>query len=544
MQVLRDFIKDESVDLIYLDPPFKSNANYNMLFRTPANVPPISQIMAFEDTWQWTVESERMFDELMQSDAKTASAVRGLRDGLGANNMMAYIVMMAIRLVELYRVLKPTGSLYLHCDPTASHYLKIILDSIFGPENFMNEIIWKRTGSHNRAKRWGPIHDTIFYYSKTVIKTWNRVLQPYRQEYLDTTYRYSDTNGRYRLTELTGPGIRTGDSGKPWKEVDFTSRGRHWEPPPDRSLPNWFIYPSKWSEMTVQQRLDVLNNQGLVDWGKNGNSLPRFKKYLLPNSGLPLQDVILDILPISGNEDLGYDTQKPVALLERIIKASTNENETVLDPFCGCGTAVHAAQKLNRMWIGIDITHLAIGLVEHRLYNAFFTRPDVCGTPVSTEDAEDLAKRDKFQFETWAATLIPGVLPNKKQVADEGVDGVGFVKIKKDGKIDMHVKIIVSVKSGENLNPSMIRDFAGTMNSKEAHLGIFICLRKPTKSMVTEAAKAGFFSTAFDKYPRIQIHTINEHFDGIRPHLPQRIDIGGGKVDSNIRPDRQASLVP
>ena len=440
--------------------------------------------------------------------------------------MMAYLTMMAIRLIELHRVLKPTGSLYLHCDPTASHYLKIILDAIFDPRNFQNEVIWKRTGSHNRTKRWGPIHDVLFYYSKSKIKTWNRILQPYTKEYLDSAYRYNDEFGRYRLTELTGPGTRTGDSGKPWKGVDFTERGRHWEPPPDRSLPDWFAYPKSWSTMSVQERLDELDKQNLIDWGKDGNSLPRFKKYLLPDSGLPLQDMIVDILPVSGNEDMGYDTQKPVALLERIITASSNEGDVVLDPFCGCGTAVEASQKLNRVWTGIDITHLAIGLIEKRMRDAFGISVKVHGTPNSFESAEELARRDKFQFEAWAVKLIPNVLPNKKQVGDRGIDGRGYIHLGKDEKgkrIDS--KIIVSVKGGDSLTPSMVRDLVGTMGSEEADLGIFVCLRKPTRKMKEAAAKAGTFETPLgESYPKLQIYTISDHFNGIKPNLPSLAD--------------------
>ena len=526
LKVLRDKIRDESVDLIYLDPPFNSKADYNILFKTPDNVDSSSQITAFEDTWHWTSESELAYSQLLNTDSKIASVIRGLREAIGENDMMAYLTMMAIRLIELHRALKPTGSLYLHCDPTASHYLKIILDAVFDPHNFQNEIIWKRTGSHNRTKRWGPIHDVLFYYSKSKTKTWNRVLQPYTQEYLDSAYRYNDEFGRYRLTELTGPGTRTGDSGKPWKGVDFTDRGRHWEPPPDRSLPDRFVYPKSWSMMSVQERLDELDKQNLVDWGRDGNSLPRFKKYLLPDSGLPLQDMILDILPVSGNEDMMYDTQKPVALLERIIMASSNEGDVVLDPFCGCGTAVEAAQKLNRNWIGIDITHLAIGLIEKRMRDAFGISIKVHGTPNSFESAQELARRDKFQFEAWAVKLIPNVLPNKKQVGDRGIDGRGYIQLGKNEKgkrID--AKIIVSVKGGGSLVPSMVRDLVGTMRSEKADLGVFVCLRKPTRKMKEAAAKAGTFETPLgESYPKLQIYTISDHFNGIKPNLPSLAD--------------------
>ena len=526
LKVLREKIRDESIDLVYLDPPFNSKADYNVLFKTPENVDSPSQIIAFEDTWHWTNESESAYGHLLKADPKIASVIRGLREAIGENDMMAYLVMMAVRLIELHRVLKPTGSLYLHCDPTASHYLKIILDAVFDPRNFQNEIIWKRTGSHNSSKRWGPIHDVLFYYSKSKTKTWNRILQPYTKEYLDAAYRYNDKFGRYRLTELTGSGTRAGESGQSWKGVNFTERGRHWALPPTRSLPDWFVYPESWSKMSVQERLDTLDEQNLIDWGKDGNSLPRFKRYLLPSSGLPLQDMIVDILPVSGGEDMGYDTQKPVELLERIIRASSDEGDLILDPFCGCGTAIEAAQKLNRRWVGIDITHLAIGLIEKRMRDAFDITIRVDGTPTSFESAEELARRDKFQFETWAVGLIPNVLPNKKQVGDRGVDGRVYIQLGKDDKgkrID--AKIIVSVKGGDNLTPSMIRDLEGTMDSEKAELGVFVCLRTPTRKMKEAAARAGMFETPLgESYPKLQIHTVSDHFNGIRTNLPSLAD--------------------
>ena len=523
---MRDKINDESVDLVYLDPPFNSKADYNILFKTPDNIGPSSQIIAFEDTWHWTNESERTYAQLLRADSKIASVIRGMKEAIGENDMMAYLVMMAIRLIELHRVLKPTGSLYLHCDPTASHYVKIILDAIFDPRNFQNEIVWERTGSHNSAKRWGPIHDVLLYYSKSKTKTWNRILLPHKTTYLTSSYRYNDEFGRYRLSELTGSGTRAGDSGKPWRGVDFTERGRHWAIP-SRSLPDWFVYPESWSTMSVQERLDELDKQNLIDWGKDGNSLPRFKKYLRPNSGRVLQDIITDIRLVSGNEDMRYDTQKPVALLERIITASSNEGDVVLDPFCGCGTAIEAAQKLNRNWIGIDTAPFAIGLIEKRMKDAFGIRiKEVHGIPNSFESAQALAKRDKFQFEAWAVQLIPNVMPNKRQVGDRGIDGRGYIQLGKDGngkRID--AKIIVSVKGGDHLAPSMIRDLAGTMESEGAELGVFVCLRKPTKRMKEAAAKVGTFETPLGgSYPKLQIYTISDRFNKIKPNLPSLAD--------------------
>lgn len=373
LKVLRESIPDQSVDLIYLDPPFNSNASYNVLFKAPSGEQSQAQIKAFEDKWHWNESAERAFNEVVtgpHSDA--AIMLRAMRSALGENDMMAYLAMMAVRLIELRRVLKPTGSLYLHCDPTASHYLKILLDSVFGPTTFRNEIIWKRTGAHGRAKRWGPIHDTILFYTASDNYTWNRILEEYDPEYLEKFYRHEDGHGKYQPISLTGPGVRTGSSGKPWRDINPNDSGRHWELPPDRAIPEWFDHPEGYSKMTCKERLDVLDRAGLIYWPKQGR-VPRFKRYADVAGGNPVQDIVTDIVPISAHskDRLGYPTQKPVELLERIIAASSNENDIVLDPFCGCGTTIHAAQKLSRQWIGIDVTHLAIALVERRLREAF-----------------------------------------------------------------------------------------------------------------------------------------------------------------------------
>ena len=421
-----------------------------------------------------------------------------------------------------------TGSLYLHCDPTASHYLKIILDAIFNPRNFQNEVVWKRTFSHNRAKRWGPIHDAVLFYSKTDDFTWNRTIQPYDESYVAKAFTHHDQFGVFSSESLTGPGKRTGDSGKVWEGIDPDSIGRHWEPPPDRSLPEHFRFPEGWSGLSVRERLTILNDQNMIYWPKKKNGKPRFKRYLSNELGLAIQDIVTDIPPISSQakERMGYPTQKPITLLERIIKASSNESDTILDPFCGCGTAIHAAQRLNRNWTGIDVTHLAIGLIEKRMRDAFGIKVNVRGTPNSFDSAKDLARRNKFQFEAWAVTLIPNVLPNTKQVGDKGVDGRGYIHLgkNKDGK-RIDAKIIVSVKGGGNLTPSMVRDLAGTMSSEKAKLGVFVCLKEPTRKMREAAVSEKFFSTPFgESYPRLQIYTISDYFNGIRPNLPSLAD--------------------
>ena len=279
----------------------------------------------------------------------------------------SYLAYMAARLLEMRRVLKPTGSLYLHCDPTMSHYLKLVMDAIFGRARFQNEVIWKRQSSHNRAKRWGPVHDTILFYAAPGF-TWNRALQPLDVEYVKRFYRHTDERGKFRVDNLTGPGLRAGDTGQPWQEIDLSDRGRHWEVPPDRALPDWFVFPGGYAQMTARQRLAVLDQQGLINWPTRG-SMPGFKRYLTSKSGASVTDTVLDIPPLShaARERVGYPTQKPLALLERIIKASSNAGDVVLDPFAGCATACVSAESLHREWVGIDISPKAAELVRQRM---------------------------------------------------------------------------------------------------------------------------------------------------------------------------------
>ena len=522
LEVLRDSIADASVDLIYLDPPFNSNASYNVLFRGPSGNESAAQIEAFDDTWHWTDTAEAAYGEVLRSDnAKAAEMLRAMRSGLGENDMMAYLAMMAVRLIELHRVLKPTGSLYLHCDPTASHYLKILLDAVFGGRNFRNEIVWKRTSSHSGAKRWGPIHDILFLYGKSGKSVWNEVFESYDEKYLDRFYRFSDGGGRFRVGDLTGAGTRKGDSGKPWRGVDPTQSGRHWAVPTaiiERSGLN-----GTFGTMSVQEKLDRLDELGLIYWPPKGK-VPQFKRYLEGQRGNRIQDIISDIAPLSGQarERLGYPTQKPVALLERIIAASSNPGDLVLDPFCGCGTTVHAAEMLGRRWTGIDITHLAIGLIEKRLRDAF---PKVAfathGVPQDLSGARDLARRGQYhEFEKWALSLINAQPGNfGKKGADRGIDG--NIWFGKTGRA------IVSVKAGENIGVGMIRDLRGVIEREGAGIGVFLTLTPPKKTMISEAAAAGQFEVeGCAPVPRLQIVTIEEAMN-LRDravHLPLRRD--------------------
>lgn len=513
--VLRESIADESVDLVYLDPPFNSNAGYNVLFKAPAGQKSEAQIEAFEDTWHWTNSAARAYDYVIHSKhTDAATMLKAMRSFLGKNDMMAYLAMMSARLIELHRVLRPTGSLYLHCDPTASHYLKILLDSIF-PGFFRSEIIWKRTSAHNSAKRWGPVHDVILFYSKSENFKWNSVFQNYREDYVKSFYRMKGADGKlFQVGDLTGAGIRKGESGAVWKGVDPTAKGRHWAPP--RKFPGGEELP----ESTLEA-LDMLDSLGRIYW-PDEKGVPRFKRYLEDMQGMAAQDVVDDINPLSSRdkERLGYPTQKPLALLQRIIEASSEPGDLVLDPFCGCGTTVHAAQKLERQWIGIDITHLAVSLIERRLKDAFpGIRFEVHGTPKDIGGAKDLANRDKYQFQWWAVSLVDAVPQGgKKKGMDRGIDGLRWVRASpKDGDFE---KVLVSVKGGENVGAAMVRDFKGTIEREGAVGGMFVTLAEPTREMTREAAAAGFFETSFGRHPKIQILTIAGLLAGQKPDLP------------------------
>jgi len=508
LEVMRKYLPDECIDLVYLDPPFNSNRDYNLLFREQSGEPAQGQIKAFTDTWQW---SERAYDEFCQTCPKPAlvELVQGFVRTLGRNDLTAYLVMMAPRLVELHRVLKPTGSLYLHCDPTASHYLKVMLDVIFGARNFRNEIVWKRTGAHGGAKRWGPVHDIILFYTKSDQYLWNRVYEPLDRDYIERFYRYTDERGRYQLVSLTGAGVTKGDSGKPWRGVDPTQVGRHWAVP--QSIVEQLVGKERAQQMSVQEKLDLLDSAGYIVWPARGR-VPRYKRYLEMSEGNPIQDVITDIQPIGAHarERLGYPTQKPLALLERIIQASSNEGDIVLDPFCGCGTAIVAAQKLNRRWIGIDITHLAIALIKYRLSDMFDLKEGkdyrVVGEPTTVAEARALAQQDRDEFQKWAIGLIPRARPYQdKKGKDTGIDGVLFFKDDlKDPK-----RALIQVKSGR-VSVKDIRDFRGVLEREGATLGLFVTLEPPTRDMVQEAEQAGFYTTPLGnlRIPRLQIRTV------------------------------------
>ncbi len=520
LHVLREHVKDESVDLIYLDPPFNSNANYNILFKGPGGDSSESQIEAFEDTWHWNESAESAFDGVMRSGNTAAfTLLRAMRDFLGDNDMMAYLAMMAVRLIELHRVLKPTGSLYLHCDPTASHYLKIMLDAIFGPERFRSEVVWKRSSAHSSAKRWSPVHDVIFMYTKGDKYTWNPVYQPLPQETADAWYNNVEegTGRRFNRADLTAAGTRTGPSGQPWRGVDPTTKGRHW------AIPGFV--KDVVAGLDTQAALDALDVAGRIFWPKKKGGSPMLKRYLDEAKGIPALDVITDISPLNNVsiERLGYPTQKPEALLHRIIYASSNEGDVVLDPFCGCGTTVAAAQQMRRQWIGIDITFIAVDLIDKRLRDTYGSEVratyEVHGIPRDVGGAGALFRANPFDFERWAVSVVGGQ-PHQRaeQAGDKGVDGwIRFPVSDRDIG-----RVIVSVKGGRQLNPAMVRDLHGTVESQRADMGLLVTLGEPTRGMREEARRSGTYTHPLTRhsYPRLQVSTVDELLRGRQPDLP------------------------
>ena len=355
-------LNSESVDLIYLDPPFNSNRTYSAPIGSEAAG------AAFKDTWALDDVDVAWHGEIAEQNPAVYSVIGTAGEAHG-KGMKSYLIMMAVRLLEMRRVLKETGSIYLHCDPTASHYLKLLMDAVFGKSGYKNEVIWRRTGAHGRSKRWGPIHDTILFYTNSKTYAWNRIYQAYDPEYVREFYSEEDDHGFYQPVALSGPGIREGSSGLPWRDRDPSVLNRHWELPPDRALPSWIVRPPNYSEMTCQERLDILDRQGLIVWSNKPGAMPRYKRYLSVSPGNAIQDMIWDIRPISSRarERVGYPTQKPLALLDRIIRASSNEGDMVLDPFAGCATACVASERLDRQWVGIDISEKAAELVQVRI---------------------------------------------------------------------------------------------------------------------------------------------------------------------------------
>ena len=506
LDVLRAHVRDESVDLIYLDPPFNSNASYNILFKSPTGAGADASIEAFDDTWSWGPAASAALMDITESGNHALHVLmQAMRTAIGENAMMAYLAMMAVRLVELHRVLKPAGSLYLHCDPTASHYLKLVLDAVFGAENFRTEIVWKRTFAHgNVGRTYGDVTDSILFYSKTINYVWN---QPFRQvagERIAVKYPKADPDGRlWQSVTLRNPGLR------PNLHYPYTaSNGVTYQP-----------HPNGWS--CNVERMRKYDREGRLHFPVRADGALRLKMYADESPGERLQSLWDDIPPISSQaqERLGYPTQKPRALLERIISAWSNPGDVVLDPFCGCGTAVDAAQKLGRRWIGIDVTHLAIGLIEKRLREGYGDAVpfETVGVPKDLASAQRLAADDPHQFQAWI-TLRLGGWPwmGGRKGGDKGVDGY-FYYVGQGGQTETGV---ISVKAGNHVNPAMVRDLWGVMQRDGHKLGLFVSAALPTRGIEQEAASHGLIETEFGRFPALQIFTLAEMFQNRHPMLP------------------------
>ena len=510
LDVLRRHVRDETVDLIYLDPPFNSNRSYNVLFKTQSGDDAAAQIQAFDDSWHWSQQAEKQYLALLGggAPAQVAEAIEAMRHLLGQNDVLAYLVMMTARLVELRRVLKPTGSLYLHCDPTASHYLKVMLDAIFGPTNFRNEIIWQRTASKGlMTKRLPSNHDALLVYQRTAAAKWNdaEAFIPYIEGDLDdkTDAKYSRVDGdgqRYQLTSLINP-----NSDRPNLTYEFLGVTRVW----------------RWTKERMEREY-ALGHVVQTAPGK----VPRYKRFLNEQAGKPIGDVWTDIAPVNARaaERLGYPTQKPLALLERIVALSSDEGDVILDPFCGCGTAVDAAQKLGRRWIGIDITYIAIDLIRKRMRHTYGDEIEqafsVVGIPRDLDGARALFGENPFDFERWAVSLIDGQ-PNEKQIGDRGIDGL--IRFHADAE---HIgRVLVSVKGGQSVNPAMVRELVGVVKRENAEMGVLITMERATAGMLDEAARSGSYENGFTgaSYPRIQVMTLPDWFAGKRPRMPTPI---------------------
>ncbi|MDE0347602.1 MAG: DNA methyltransferase [Boseongicola sp.] len=495
------------VDLYYLDPPFNSKADYNILFgqdRARTAGGKFAQFVAFEDTWSWDDAAQDRVDAIERAIAHPAHRiVKGLRYALGDCGMLAYLSYMAERLVEIRRVLKPTGSVYLHCDPVASHYLKAVMDGVFGHENFRGEIVWKRTSAHSSARRPGPVHDVILFYSARAQYVWNSLYQEYDAAYIAQRFRGGDGK-KWKDADLTGSGVRHGETGQVWRGFDVTAKGRHWAYPP--------------------ARLDVMDAEGRIYWPKKKTGWPRERKFLDEAKGVPLQDIWADIPPINSQakERLGYPTQKPEALLRRVIEASSNRGDVVLDPFAGCGTTVIAARNLRRRFVGIDISHFAIDIVrERRLKDK---RIPINGFPVDLPSAEMLAREVPFEFEKWAITRIPGMVPNAVQIGDGGIDGRGTIY--GDGSL-----VLAQVKGGRTVPLGHVRDFRHVLARERAACGVFTTLRPITSPRARAEAKgAGYLELGASRYPAAQLWSIQDYFQDRLPVLPPLADPYTGKA--------------
>ena len=503
-------MRSASVDLIYLDPPFKSDQAYNAIYKDETGRPIPDQIEAFCDLWTLDEETERqlrVMPVLMRESGINDETVEFWRlwmNALRATNpkMLAYLAYMVQRLVVMKRLLRPSGSVYLHCDQTASHYIKVMMDGIFGHDNFQNEIVWKRTSAHSDAKGFGQVCDYILYYSATGKRKWNGVTVPHDPEYLDKNYRFEDERGRYRHHEV----IRTASMGER-RNLAYEYSG----------------YTPKWGWRMVREKLEALDAEGMIVWSNSGR--PYRKTYL--SNGQAASNLWVDIPNALGNERLGYQTQKPLALLERIIAASSNKGDVVLDPFCGCATTLEAAHNLNRRWIGIDIAIHAIKRVAavrlgERCKLVVGRDFEITGVPRTLEGAKDLWERDKYHFQKWAVEEVDGFVTTKR-TADGGIDGRLYIDVKDEPELQ---SMVLEVKGGKNVTIADLRALHSVLEREDALMAGLIIMEPlgdvKMRNFQRLMAEAGdlHIAGAGRVYPRMQILSVPEILEGKRFETP------------------------
>lgn len=507
LEILTRFISDETVDLVYLDPPFNKSAAYSVIFRDESGRTSDAQMATLEDYWHWGPTPAQHYEYLTNSaenggavPAAASALIGALHAAIRPSPLLAYLVEMTVRLIELRRVMKPTGSLYLHCDPTASHYLKLVLDAIFGPRNFLNEIVWKRTATKGDAHRkYGAVHDVILLYGRGPKATFNSQDVAHGEKYTSRfTLDDNDGRGPYEGAPLDSPNSRP--------NLTYEYKGY----PPPRN--GWRVSRELMAQLDADNRLIFPTNlRGRI----------RRKNYLWELKGRPVGDVWTDLPPINSQarERLGYPTQKPLALLERIVAASSQPGDIVLDPFCGCGTALEAAQGLGRRWIGIDISNFAVEVIQDRMHRLGVPVP-IVDWPTEMDGVKRMVDGPdgRHRFEAWALARL-GLAENRRG-GDGGIDGrIGFTG--PGGRLE---NIIVSVKSA-HVGPGAVRDLKGTMSRERSAMGILFTFEEPTRAATNEAVQSGFYRSPLDghQYPKVLIHTVRELLEeGRLPDLPTR----------------------
>jgi DNA modification methylase len=533
LRVLQEHVQTNSIDLVYLDPPFNSKAQYNLLYETPDNRRETAQRSVFRDTWSWEEEAEFCFETVLAHGGNVASIVNALVTALKRSDTAAYLAMMAARLVEIRRVLKQRGSLYLHCDPTASHYLKLVLDQLFEPSNYRNEISWRRTSAHNDAKQgrrqYGNVRDVILFYTASDDWCWNQQYTPYEEEYLTNEYKHESDEGLYKETDVTAakPG---GDTSYVWRIKRREGSKERWQP----DLDSEYLLPkSGWEYKGVRPyegRFWAYSQENLRRFWDRGElvhrstGMPRLVQFADKMPGVPLQNDWQDIRPAPKSEALGYPTQKPLSLMRRIIQTSSNRDDIVLDPFCGCGTTIHAAAELGRQWIGVDVSYYAIRLIERRLRANFgdtFLVP-ISGIPADLASAEALADRDPYGFQQWVVGELGCQLWNDgKKGPDTGIDGEMWF-FNGPGNTG---RLLAQVKGGRTTGAPKVREFRAVLEREKAHMGIFFCRTEPTSEMRREAASCGIHRIGSSTYSRLQLFSLSAWFAGQRPNVPVAIEL-------------------